>query len=116
MSINTYAQRFGRMIFELFNNFEGLSNDMNMSTLQFEVVTHYYLTQMIEIGKYFTVVSAELIGTRTQVFGLIIRYGFLPLNKEIVTFLINPYCGFLANFITLPKDDKKNSFKKLLVQ
>jgi len=37
---------------------------MNMSTLQFEIVCHFYLTEMIEIGKYFTVVSAELIGTR----------------------------------------------------
>ena len=58
MDINTYAQRFGRMIFELFNNFEDLSYDMNMSNLQFEIVCHFYLTEMIEIGKYFTVVSA----------------------------------------------------------
>lgn len=35
MDINTYSQRFGRMIFELFNNFEDLSHDMNMSHLQF---------------------------------------------------------------------------------
>ena len=59
---------------------------------------------MIEIGKYFTVVSAELIGTKNQIFGLVVRYNFLPANKEIITFLINPYYGFLANFITLPKD------------
>jgi hypothetical protein len=59
---------------------------------------------MIEIGKYFTVVSAELIGTKNQIFGLVVRYNFLPANKEIITFLINLYYGFLANFITLPKD------------
>jgi hypothetical protein len=70
---------------------------------------------MIEIGKYFTVVSAELIGTKTQVFGLVIRYGFLPTNKEVITFLINPYYRFLSNFITLSKEDKRNCFKKLLV-
>lgn len=81
MDINTYAQRFGRMIFEFFNNFEDLSYDLNMSNLQFEIICHFYLTEMIEIGKYFTVVSAELIGTKTQIFGLVIRYHFLPANK-----------------------------------
>lgn len=70
---------------------------------------------MIEIGKYFTVVSAELIGTKTQIFGLVIRYHFLPANREVITFLINPYYGFLSNFIGLPKEEKRNSFKKLLV-
>jgi hypothetical protein len=58
---------------------------------------------MIEIGKYWTVCSAEIIGSKRMVYGVVIRYAFLPMNKDYVTFLRNPYCGFLRELILMTK-------------
>lgn len=58
---------------------------------------------MIEIGKYWTVCSAEIIGSKKTVYGIVIRYAFLPMNKDYVTFLRNPYCGFLSGLISMSK-------------
>jgi len=58
---------------------------------------------MIEIGKYITTVSAEIIGSKREIIGLVIRYHFLPANISIITLLVNPYFGFLKKLVEMHK-------------
>ena len=50
---------------------------------------------MTEYGKYFSVVTAELIGSKERVWALVIRLYDMAFLKYKVTVLMNPYQGFL---------------------
>lgn len=47
---------------------------------------------------------------------MLIRYNFLPANKDIVTLLMNPYPGFLAHIINMKIDEKKKILRKMLIK
>ena len=50
---------------------------------------------MVEYGKYFSVVTAELIGSNDRVWALVIRmYDMAFLNYKVAV-MMNPYQGFL---------------------
>lgn len=70
---------------------------------------------MIEYGKYFSVVTAELIGSRERVWALVIKFYDLAFLNYKVTVLMNPYHQFLEGIINSPREDQLKVMKNLLV-
>lgn len=59
---------------------------------------------MIEYGKYYSVVSAELIGSRERVWGLVIRFYDLGFMRDNITLMMNPYHDFLQDVISSSRE------------
>lgn len=55
------------------------------------MVVHASKTEMIEYGKYYSVVSAELVGSRERVWALVIRYYDMAFVGQKLTVMMNPY-------------------------
>ena len=70
---------------------------------------------MIEYGRYFSVVSAEVIGSRERVWAMVIRYYDQAYVSERVTVLMNPYYEFLQCLISASQEEKTQIMKHLLV-
>ena len=56
-------------------------------------------TEMIEYGKYFSVVSAELVGSAERIWALVVKFYDLAYMKESVSVLMNPYNDFLQHVV-----------------
>lgn len=70
---------------------------------------------MTNQGKYKTPVIAELIGTKTRIWGISIRYYEQFNTREVSTFILNPYYELLAPIIKLnPSERKKILIDQLL--
>jgi hypothetical protein len=83
--------------------------------INFQIITYAARTEMVEYGRYFTPVSAELIGSKDTIWALIIRYYDLAYNDEKITVLMNPYNQLLKDFFKLPKGEKDSVLNNLLI-
>lgn len=92
------------MIVDCLNSFEKQLTEVNMGGLAFEFIVHTSRTEMIEYGKYYSVVTAELIGSRERVWALVIKFYDLAFLNYKITVLINPYHGFLEGIINSTRD------------
>jgi len=70
---------------------------------------------MVEYGKYYTVVSAELVGSRERVWALVIRWYDLAFINEKITIMMNPYHDFLQGIIKSSSEQQTQILKNLLV-
>jgi hypothetical protein len=70
---------------------------------------------MIEYGKYFSVVSAELVGSEERIWALLIRFYDLAYLKDSVTVMMNPYNDFLKHVIKGPHEDQMQILRNLLI-
>jgi hypothetical protein len=55
---------------------------------------------MIEYGKYYSVVSAEVVGSKERAWAMIIRFYDLAYVNTKITVLTNPYHEFLQCLVT----------------
>jgi hypothetical protein len=60
-------------------------------------------------------VSAELVGSKERIWGMVIRFYDLAFVAEKITVLINPYFEFLLCVITSSQSDKNRILKNLLI-
>jgi hypothetical protein len=58
---------------------------------------------MIPYGKYFSVVTAELVGSNERIWALVIKLYDLAYMNYKVTVLMNPYHDFLESVTRNPK-------------
>jgi hypothetical protein len=70
---------------------------------------------MIEYVKYYTAVSAELVGSTERVWALIIRFYDLAFLTEKITIMMNPYHDFLQGIIKCSSEQKDQILKNILV-
>ena len=61
---------------------------------------------MIEYGKYYSVVSAELVGSRERIWALVIRFYDLGFMRDNITLMMNPYNDFLQDVITSSREEQ----------
>ncbi len=59
--------------------------------------------------------SAELIGSKERIWGMIIRFYDLAFVGEKITVLINPYSEFLQMAVSASQTEKNKILKNLLV-
>lgn len=64
LPLRDYLTLYARPIVDMLNSFDLLSQEVNLGGLSFEVQVHACRTDTIEYGKYMSLVSAELIGSR----------------------------------------------------
>jgi hypothetical protein len=57
-SLRDYLALYSRPIVDMLNYFDEHSKEVNLGALSFEVTIHACRSEMIEYGKYFSVVSA----------------------------------------------------------
>ncbi len=89
---------------------------MNLGGLKFEFISHASKTETINYGKYYSVVSAELVGSRERVWALVIRFFDMAYLGYKVTVLMNPYSSFLENAIKGSKEEKSQILNNLLLE
>ena len=70
------------------------------------MITHVCRTEMIEYGKYYSVVSAELVGSRERIWALVIRFYDLGFMRDNITLMMNPYNDFLQDVITSSREEQ----------
>lgn len=63
-SLKDYLTLYSKMIVDCLNNFENYLKEINLGGLNFEFITHVSRTEMIEYGRYYSVVTAELVGSK----------------------------------------------------
>lgn len=72
------------------------------------------ISEISSYGKYYSIVSAEIVASRSRVFGLVIRHYDLSNCKNIVTFIYNPIHDLLLPILDMNmKDDSKKRNKIL---
>lgn len=67
------------------------SSDEDLGGLSFNFIVHGYKTEMVEYGKYFSSVSAELVGSKNRIWALIIRFYDLAFLRYNMVIMMNPY-------------------------
>lgn len=70
---------------------------------------------MIEYGKYFSVVTAELVGSKERVWALVIKYYDMAHLNYKVTVMMNPYHDFLEHIINGTKEEQAQVMKNMLI-
>lgn len=103
------------MLVDMLNNFEAYVSEINMGGLSFEVLVHACRTEMVEYGKYYSVVSVELVGSRERVWAVVVRWYDLAYCSQKVTVMMNPYHDFLQGAIRATQEEKATIVRNLLV-
>ena len=62
------------MIIDFYNEFNAESKLINLGGCAFSILTLASRTELVPYGKYMTPVSAEIIGSQSRVWALIIRF------------------------------------------
>ena len=70
---------------------------------------------MIEYGKYYSVVSAQLVGSKDRVWALVLRFYDMAFINYKVTLLMNPYQNFLKGVIDASKAEQGRTIRSLLI-
>jgi hypothetical protein len=94
-SLRDYMCLYSRMIVDCLNNFEEYVEEPNLGGLAFSFIVHANKSEMIEYGRYFSVVSVELIGSKERVWALVFKFYDLAHLCYRTWVLMNPYEGFL---------------------
>lgn len=111
-SVKEYQLLYGRMIVDCLSCEEGSTDP---SGLSFGVVVHCARVEMIEYGRYYSVVSAELVGSQDRIWALVIRFYDMAALAYRVTVLMNPYDGFLKNLVGAKHQEQGLAMRNLLV-
>lgn len=70
---------------------EGYKDDPDFGGLSFAFKVYCSKTESIEYGKYFSMVTAELVGSGQRVWALVIKYYDLSYLRYKFCVLMNPY-------------------------
>lgn len=109
-----WLKKYGKIIFEtLIDRFyDYAETKFKNLQLNFQVVAK--ISEISSYGKYYSIVSAEIVASRSRVFGLVIRHYDLSNCKNIVTFIYNPIHDLLLPILDMNmKDDSKKRNKIL---
>lgn len=71
----------------------------NLGGLSFEVKVHASRSEMIEYGKYYSVVSVEVVGSKDKIWAMIVRFYDIAYVSQKITVMMNPYHEFLQCLI-----------------
>ena len=106
MILREYLSLYARMIADMLNDFEASMQEVNLGAISFAPIVHCSRTETIEYGKYMSLVSAELVGSRERIWALVIRFYDLAHVTSKVTVMMNPYHDFMAPVIEARQEEK----------
>lgn len=103
------------MIVDCLHNEDGYQYDPVFGGLTFAIKVYSSKTEMMEYGKYFSVVSAELVGSGQRVWALVIRFYDLAYMRYATTVLMNPHEGFLLQAVSGSEEERAQIMRNLLI-
>ena len=103
------------MIVDCLYHEEGYQDDPDFGGLHFSFKIYASRTEMIEYGKYFSVVNTELVGSGQRVWALVVRFYDLAYMRYSTCVMINPYEGFLQNIVEDREEEREKVLRNLLV-